>query len=117
MRSARTLRLLAGTLIILLHSRPSYAEDVSIPAPEYTASYDISLAPIGIEAGTLLTGLDYPEEWVEYHFNISGFGIHHSRILLMGALNVPFSIRMTLTADVTHMVQQSSFEFVGTGFT
>jgi hypothetical protein len=117
MKTARTTILLVSLLVPVLVFQSASAEDVYIDATDYIQCQNIDLAPIAISPDSWLTGLDFEGEWVEYHFEISGFGVNSAELLVMGTTGVPFSIQMTVRGDVNPMSQVIFFNFTGTGFT
>ncbi len=106
-------------VILLLFTLPAAAaeaEDVTILAQNYKATHDIQLDPISINASGLLTGLDYPGEWVEFHFNVRRFGTSTPALVIYGNLGVSYSMRMDLTPDSSVIKQTIDFQFVGAGY-
>ena len=109
--------LLSGiALIALAACPPASAEDVYITAPSYTASNNIADRPISVDSYGWLHGLDNTGEWVEYHFDLTGYGVHSSIIMVKGTLGVDFHLRMEITGDTSHSFQALDFNFTGSGF-
>lgn len=115
MTSGKTL-LACIALIVLAACPPATAEDVVIPASSYTASNDIADRPITVDPYGWLHGLDCEGEWLEYHFDLLGFGVHSSSIRVKGTTGVDFYLRMELTGDVSQSIQIIHFNFTGSGF-
>jgi len=103
-------------LIALAACPPASAEDVYITAPSYTASNNIADRPISVDSYGWLHGLDNTGEWVEYHFDLTGYGVHSSIIMVKGTLGVDFHLRMEITGDTSHSFQALDFNFTGSGF-
>lgn len=87
-----------------------------IPAASYTAANDIADSPITVDSYGWLHGLDCEGEWLEYHFNLLGFGVHSSSITVKGTTGIDFNLRMELTGDVSNSTQIIHFNFTGSGF-
>lgn len=103
-------------LIVLAACPPASAEDVFIPASSYTAVNNIADRPITIDSSDWLHGLDCEGEWIEYHFDLLGFGVYSSGITVKGTLGYDFHLRMEITGDVSHSIQFIDFYFTGSGF-
>ncbi len=95
---------------------PASAEDVFIAASSYTAANDIADRPITVDSYGWLHGLDHEGEWLEYHFDLLGFGVHSSSIMVKGTMGIEFHLRMEITGDISHSFQIIDFNFTGSGF-
>ena len=115
MRSAKILLSIIA-LTVLAACPPSYAEDVYIHAPNYTAVNDIADRPITVDSYGWLHGIDCEGEWLEYTFELTGFGTYSSSILVKGTLGTEFHLRMEITGNDSHFVQILDFNFTGSGF-
>ncbi len=115
MRSGK-IQLACIALIVFAACPPATAEDVFIPASNYTAANDIAGLPITVDSYGWLHGLDCDGEWLEYHFDLLGFGVHSSRIIVKGTTGVDFNLRMELTGDESQSIQIIHFNFSGSGF-
>ena len=104
------------TAAALLVAAPARCEDVTILTRNYSASHDIDLLPIGVNAANWLVGLDCPGEYTEYEFTIGGFGTDRCELMAMGTSGIPFRIVMTITGAFSGETQQSEFVFIGSGF-
>lgn len=91
-------------------------EDVTILCRNFTTRHDIGLAPIAVNAANWITGVDCPGEYLETSFTISGFGTDRCELIAMGALGLPYRVRMTLTGAWSGEVQTIDFDFVGAGY-
>ena len=112
----RTGILLAGiALIILAASPPSSAEDVYIPAQNYTGSNNIADRPFTVDSTGWLHGLDNTGEWLEYDFSLLSFGVHSSTLQIKGTMGVEFHLRLEITGNTTHSFQVIDFNFTGSG--
>jgi len=113
----RTGILLAGiAIIVLAASPPSSAEDVYIPAQDYSAANDIADRPITVDSYGWLHGLDYTGEWLEYDFSLLSFGVHSSTLQIKGTMDVEFHLQLEITGNTTHSFQVIDFNFTGSGF-
>jgi len=106
----------AALIALMLLASQAAAEDVTMLAADYTASHDIAFVPIGVDPGGMLIGLDYPGEWVEYHFSVSGFGTSRPFIAVRGDLGISYSMSMTVTARGSGLSQTVQFDFTGAGY-
>ena len=110
--------LIAGiALIILAVCPPASAENVYIPAENYTGSNNIADRPITVDSYGWLHGLDNTGEWLEYDFSLLSFGIHSSTIMIKGTMGVDFHLRLEVTGKNNHSFQVIDFYFTGSGFT
>lgn len=115
MKRIRTL--LAGiALVVMAACPPVSAEDVFIPAQNYTGSNDIAGRPFTVDSYGWLHGLDNSGEWVEYEFNLLSYGVHSSSIMVKGTMGVAFHLRLEITGNTTHSFQAIDFNFTGSGF-
>lgn len=113
--SRKTRRSIVLLLAVLFVPGAAGAEDVVIFAKDYIDSHDIGLEPIGVRSGWLV-GLDYPGEWTEYQFSLSGFGTNRAELHAMGQLGIQFHIRIILTGAQSGNEQRVDFIFYGRGF-
>ncbi len=103
-------------LSTLLFYGDAGAAGISIDATTYTDSLEIGgELPINRHIIGYLEGLDYPGEWVEYHFTVTGFGTCSSVIIVRGAEDIEYHLQMTLTADISGEEQTADFYFTGSG--
>ena len=107
--------LAAQTLLTFL-AAPAVGEDVLMLAQNYTASHNIQFDPIGINAEGLLVGLDYPGEWVEFHFTVRRFGISSAFLAIRGNSGLAYSMTMELRGDISSLRQSIEFDFIGAGY-
>lgn len=114
--AARRLAPLLAAAVLALPCATIRAEDILIYASDYTASHDISLAPIEVNLLGWLTGLDYPGEWVQYSFTASEFGTNRTQLAVRGAENVPYHLTLSFVADGSGTEQTMTFDFIGAGF-
>jgi hypothetical protein len=115
MRILRLLQAVLAIFTVALLPGISVAEDIYIAAADTSASHNLSLNPITV-VSDWLRGIDCANEWVEYEFDLTGFGVNESRLTVMGADGVPFSIRMTVTGKASQSVQTTYFNFTGSGW-
>ena len=104
-------------LVVLAACPPASAENVYIPAQNYTGSNDIADRPITVDSYGWLHGLDNTGEWLEYDFSLLSFGIHSSTIMIKGTMGVDFHLRLEVTGINNHSFQVIDFYFTGSGFT
>jgi hypothetical protein len=103
-------------VLALLPAGSAVAQDVFITAPAYTASNNIGGRPLTTDSYGWVHGIDLNGEWLEYDFDLAGFGTHSARIVVKGEMGVEYRVRMELTGDVSHSIQVIDFDFTGAGF-
>lgn len=111
----KTVRTAAAAAAFTFFASAAAAEDVIIFARDYTASNDIAFDPISVDELNWLTGVDCAGEWVEYHFEVSGFGTSEVRLVVSGLASVSYDLTVTLTADGSGSVQTVPVGFTGGG--
>jgi len=112
---SRILRIsIALFLATAAFTAPSAAETVKIYASDTLSSHNEGLAPI-TSLLDWVNGIDYPGDYVEYRFHLSGYGVNSTRITAQGTWGVPFRIRMDVWGD-SGSLQTVYFDFVGSGF-
>ena len=103
------------SLAAIAFSGQARAESVTIYARDLIASHNEGLNPITVIDGWV-RGVDYPGDWVEYSFHVTGFGINDTYMTAMGTTGVTFGALMTVTGDLSGTGQMISFDFIGSGF-
>jgi hypothetical protein len=104
------------SLLLLVCPLGAAGQDFLLYANNYSDSLNIALAPIGMNLMGWLTGLDYPDEWVEYDIEPQSFGTYEIRMAARGAENVEYHLELTLFDLFGGEQQTIQFDFIGLGF-
>lgn len=95
---------------------------ISIEAEDFTDYCDIGNDTInfipgtGCSGGTLLVGLDYPDEWTSYTTVVDSPGVYRSGIWFRGNYGLQYHLQLDLIPDTSGTSQTIDFTFVGNGY-
>lgn len=109
-------------LAILCVSVPVFSATVMIEAENFTAYNDVALDLIRSVAastctgGYMLVGFDAPDEWVQYEFGVSAFGIYNVQLKVRGDYGVQYLFEVILTGHPSGDTQTTFIPFTGKGY-
>lgn len=107
--------LLVVGLLGLIAPLPAVAQVLTLQAEYYTASHDIDYDVIQSLSGYLF-GLDYGDEWTEYHLTVNSWGEYSVSMLVRGNLGAAYQLRLIFTADGSGNEQTINVPFTGSGW-
>ena len=122
MTAGKTCIALLILAVALAAPAASPAQSVWFEAENYTDYYDFAFSPIqvlyvsGCSNGYILYGLDTIDEWVEYTFSVSSFGIYSFTMHCQADQNQPYTVQIRLTGGTSGQVQVFEVQFTGTGY-
>lgn len=114
--SLRTAAIIVLVALLFACPRGVLSQDILVYASEYTDSLNIAADPIGTNLIGWMTGLDYPDEWVEYDIEPQSYGTYEIRMAARGTENVQYHLELTVTDGTTGEQQMIPFDFTGLGF-
>jgi hypothetical protein len=89
-----------------------FSQGITIEAENYTASQNMGNQLIRQGTGFLF-GVDFPGDWTEYALGCNDYGHYSVQIKIRGAEGVSYTLRLTVTADVSGDTQSYDVTFVG----
>ena len=109
-------------LVLAVTSVPASSQLIVIEGESYTSSNDIDYGMIagvpgpGCSGGDMLTGLDYPDEWVRYDASISPYGEYAATMRCRGDLGVEYRLQLAFLPEQVGIIQVVTFQFTGAGY-
>jgi hypothetical protein len=115
--------LIAILLVLTLPAMPARTQTIKVEAESFNASYDIDYGIIGsvpnsgCSGGNLLTGLDYPGEWVKYYVPVPIPDIYAAIMRCRGDMGAHYRLQLTIhPLAVGQPPQIVTFDFYGEGY-
>ena len=109
-------------IVILFNPVLAFSVTIRIEAENFTAYNDIAYKRIspapgpGCSGGTMLIGLDYPDEWTEYSITVGAFGTYSVVMLCRGDIGERYRLSLKLTPQGDSINQVIAFSFTGNGY-
>lgn len=101
-------------LLSLAAAPPSRSASVYTQAESFVAYNEIQYTAISVYS-TLLRGLDYPGEWVEYRVSAPAYGTYTVQLRCWGELNVDYHLHLVTLPVAGEEPQTIDIDFTGLG--
>jgi hypothetical protein len=100
----------------------SYSATILLEAELFSTYQDLSLELIRSMAGASCTGghylggFDYPDEWIQYEFDVSIFGYYTIEARVRGEYQFSYLFEVMLTGHPSGETQTTYIPFTGLGY-